>query len=71
MRAFIIEYRRYCEATNEWSSKISQEGYGTLEGAQSFIEGKPGNPTQITPMCYRADDSDEYRIHDILIRQEV
>ena len=52
MRVYIIEYRRYCKETDEWVSKISQEGFPTLEAAQRFIEAKPGRPGKCSELSY-------------------
>lgn len=71
MRVYIVEYRLFNAAAHKWSSKISQEGYATLEAAQQYIERKPNNLTQIAPMLYETDkDGEFYHIHDILIAEQ-
>ena len=69
MTAWIVEYRYYNRLVNAWESKISQEGYSSLEAAQKFIEGRTGNLTRCTPMRYQADGQAEYYIYDIHIRE--
>lgn len=68
MRVYIIEYRRYCKETDEWVSKISQDGFPTLEAAQRFIEAKPGRPGKCSELYYQTELFEEYYIHDILVR---
>ena len=68
MRAYIIEYRYFDAPTNSWISKISQEGYTSIEAAQSFIERKPVVLVAVTPMSYQTEDgAEQYIIHDVLI----
>ena len=68
MRAYIIEYRRYDKSSDEWRSKLSQEGFSTLEEAQRFVESKPGNPVRCTNMYYQTELLEEYYVHDNLVR---
>lgn len=71
MRVYVIEVCREGSA-----SRISQEGYDSLEKAQAFIEGRGDKPQRITPFHYRADVNTtgfwhhftDYLIHDILVR---
>lgn len=70
MRAYIIEYRHFDKLTNNWNSKISQEGYSSLEAAQTFIERKPSGPVRVTPMYYQTQLLEEYYIHDIHIIEQ-
>lgn len=63
MRAYIIQVKAgHCE------SKISQEGYESLEEAQSFIEHRADKPVQRSPFWYRsADGTTDYRISEVRI----
>lgn len=71
MRVYVIEVAR-----EGCPSKVSQEGYDSLEKAQAFIEGRGDVPQRITPFHYRAGrmaagiwyDFTDYLIHDILVR---
>ena len=69
MRAYIIEHRQFLSGYGAIpNSRISQEGYTTLEAAQAFIERKPGAPEAISPMFYETEDgSEQYLIHDVMI----
>lgn len=69
MTAYIIEYRHFDKLTNSWCSKISQEGYSTLEAAQDYIETRPGHMVQVSPMYYQTEGMCEYYIHDIHINE--
>lgn len=68
MRVYIIEYRLFYKGTGEWISKVSQEGFTTLQAAQRFIEGKPGRPGKCTEFYYQTELFEEYYIHDVLVR---
>ena len=68
MRVYIIEYRHYDKLTNEWNSKISQEGYSSLEEAQRFIESRVNNPVKCSQMYYQTLLLEEYYIHDVLVK---
>ena len=68
MRVYIIEYRSYCKETDEWISKVSQEGFASLQAAQRFIEAKPGRPVKCSELYYQTELFEEYYIHDILVR---
>lgn len=67
MRAYIIEYRVWDRAERHWISKISQEGYETIEKAQEYIESRPSNPVRCANMYYQTELLEEYFIHDIRI----
>ena len=67
MRAYIIEHRHFDQASNSWVSKISQEGYSSLEAAQDYIETRPGHMVQVSAMYYQTEGMSEYYIHDVLI----
>ena len=49
-------------------SKVSQEGYDSLEKAQAFIEGRSGNPQKMSEYRYRDEDYTEYEISEIIIK---
>lgn len=68
MRVYIIEYRRYYKDTDEWISKVSQEGFASLGAAQRFIESKPGRPGKCSELYYQTELFEEYYIHDVLVR---
>lgn len=68
MRVYIIEYRRYNKQTDEWSKKVSQEGFTTLQAAQRFIETRPGRPVKCSEFYYQTELFEEYYIHDVLVR---
>lgn len=63
MRAYIIQVK-----SDNYEPKISQEGYESLEAAQSFIEHRADKPVQQSPFWYRsADGTTDYRIHEVRI----
>ena len=68
MRVYIVEYRRFDKGTGEWSSKLSQEGFSSLEEAQRFIEAKPGTPVKCSAQYYQTAFLEEYYVHDVLVR---
>lgn len=70
MRVYIVEYRHFDKQTNSWISKISQEGYTTLEAAQDYIETRPGHMVQVSAMYYQTEGMGEYYIHDILVAEQ-
>lgn len=49
-------------------SKVSQEGYASLEKAQAFIEGRSGNPRKLSEYRYRDEDYTEYEICEVIIK---
>ena len=49
-------------------SKVSQEGYMTIEATQRFIESRSGNPQKINNFRYWTLDGTEYLIESIAIR---
>lgn len=54
MTVYVIEYRHLVDKERGiWSSKISQDGYGTLEEAQAFIETRSGHPEKCSDFYYR------------------
>lgn len=51
-------------------SKVSQEGYKSLEKARSFIEGRIPKPELIdpyNPWRYRDEDYTEYTIYEVTV----
>ena len=48
-------------------SKVSQEGYMTIEATQRFIESLSGNPQKINNFRYWTLDGTEYLIDSIRI----
>ena len=69
MTAWIVEYRFRSRSDEPWQTKISQEGYFSLETAQAYIESRPDRPEKVTPMRYKIGDVAEYYIYDISIRE--
>lgn len=68
MRAFIIEYRTLADKDRAiWKSKISQEGYTSLEAAQRFILSRSGKPVKCTETYFQTEHFEEYFIHDVRI----
>lgn len=63
MRVYIIEVI----SRNLSGSKISQEGFKTLESAQTWCRNKPGVTEYQNGWKFVSDDY-KYRIHDILVR---
>lgn len=47
--------------------KVSQEGYSTLEKAQTFIESRSDRPQQVSPYLYRTADFTDYLIYEVNI----
>lgn len=51
------------------NSKISQEGYPSLESAQAFIQNREGSIKQISPFHYCCEDLNiDYLIHEIVVK---
>lgn len=48
-------------------SKVSQEGYASLEKAQAFVEGRAGNPQKLSHWRYRDEDYTEYLICEVTV----
>ena len=68
MRAYIIEYRTLADKDRAiWKSKISQEGYSSLEAAQRFILSRSGTPVKCTETYFQTERFEEYYIHDVRI----
>ena len=68
MRAYIIEYRTLADKDRAiWKSKISQEGYTSLQAAQRFIMSRPGMPVKCSEMYFQTELFEEYYIHDVRI----
>lgn len=71
MRVYVVEYKHLTDKEHGiWSSKISQEGYNTLEDAQAFIESRAGSPVKCSNFYYQTPLFDEYYIHEILIKDK-
>lgn len=47
--------------------KVSQEGYSSLEKAQTFIEGRADKPQKVAPFMYRTEDFTDYLIYEVNI----
>ena len=70
---YIIEYRFWGQATNQWISKISQEGYIDIEEARNFCRERAHNEgTTENPMYFQNITSDgvceEYYIKEITFK---
>ena len=71
MRVYVIEV-----CPEGGVSRISQEGYDSLEKAQAFVEGRGDKPQQLAPFHYCSGKNTggvwrnftDYLIHDILVR---
>lgn len=48
-------------------SKVSQEGYTTLEQAQAFIESRSDKPSQLTAYMYTTENYTTYLIYEVTI----
>lgn len=71
MTVYVIEYRHLVDKERGiWSSKISQDGYGTLEEAQAFIETRSGHPEKCSDFYYQTEAFEEYYIHEIKVAQK-
>lgn len=63
MRAFVVK------VTPEASpSKVSQEGYDSIEKARNWIERRTGNPRRLSEYRYRDNDFTEYEICEVIIK---
>ena len=47
--------------------KVSQEGYSTLEKAQTFIESRSDRPQRVSPYLYCTADFTDYLIYEVNI----
>ena len=62
MKVFVVM------VTHEASlSRVSQEGYKTLDEAQSFIKGRSHKPEEITPFRWRDERYTEYEIFEVSV----
>lgn len=72
-RVYIIEYRFWDKGTNQWISKVSQEGYFKYDDARKFCEDRATNAGRtLAPMYFQNQTingiHEEYYIHDVLIK---
>lgn len=69
---YIIEYRFWDQATHDWITKISQEGYTDIEEARNFCRDRAHNEgVTENPMYYQniADGTfEEYYIREITFK---
>lgn len=66
---FIVEYRHYDKYYDRWVTKVSQDGYTTLQAAQAFVESRANEPSKQTEFYYQTALLEEYYIHDVLIKE--
>lgn len=71
MKIYVIERREftYKDGRNIFSGVLLQNGFSTLEGAQSFIESCSGLPYKCDDYHYKTCGFDEYFIHEILVKE--
>ncbi len=69
MRVYIVEYRHYNRSVAGWVSKLSQEGYTTIQAAQAYVESRANEPSKQTEFYYQALPLEEYYIHEVMIRE--
>lgn len=50
-----------------YEGHISQQGYKSLEDAQTFIKNRSGNPIQFTPYMFRDRTGGNYEIVEVKI----
>lgn len=50
-----------------YEGHISQQGYKSLEDAQTFIKNRSGNPIQFTPYMFRDRAGGNYEIVEVKI----
>ena len=72
-RVYIIEYRFWDRDTNQWISKVSQEGYFNYEDAKKFCEDRATNAGGTKMPMYFQNQTingihEEYLIHEVMIR---
>lgn len=72
-RVYIIEYRFWDKDTNQWISKVSQEGYFNYADARKYCEERGTNAGRTEYPLYFQNQTingiqEEYFIHDVLIR---
>ena len=72
-RVYVIEYRFWDKNTNQWISKVSQEGYFNYEDAKQFCEERAVNAGRThIPMYFQNrtanDIHEEYFIHEVMIQ---
>lgn len=64
MRVYVIEVISY----NPYGTKISQEGFYTLEAAQDWCRKKPEIKEELQNGWRFIGNDCEYWIHDVLVR---
>ena len=72
-RVYVIEYRFWDRDTNQWISKVSQEGYFNYDDARKFCESRATNAGAARmPMYFQNitfnDICEEYFIHEVIVK---
>lgn len=72
-KVYIIEYRFWDKGTNQWISKVSQEGYFNYDDAKRFCEERAMNAGRTEmPLYFQNvtfnDIHEEYFIHEVIIK---
>ena len=65
MKVYVIEV---ISISNPFKSKVSQEGYSTLEAARDWCRNKPGILKELQNGWKFIAEDYIYRIHDISVR---
>lgn len=68
MTAYVVEYRPITDRARMLrTSRISSEGYTSLEAAQDYIESRSGSPVKCSEYYYQDKFLAEYYIHEVRI----
>ena len=72
-KVYIIEYRFFDKESQNWISKISQEGYSTYTNARNFCEERATNAGRTDMPMYFQNTTfngihEEYYIHEVIIK---
>ena len=72
-RVYVIEYRFWDRDTNQWISKVSQEGYSSYDAAVKFCkehshnDGVTEHPMYFQNITFNGIP-EEFYIHEVMIR---
>ena len=72
-KVYIVEYRFWDRDTNQWISKVSQEGYFNYEDARKFCEERAQNAGGVAVPRYFQNITEneifeEFYIHKVVIK---
>ena len=72
-KVYIIEYRFWDKDTNQWITKVSQEGYSSYDDARKFCESRATNAGRTEMPMYFQNITfngihEEFFIHEVIIK---